>query len=162
LGDIVMFRGAFAAHGTPIGWRPTADIPMAGAAATKLLAAAGSGGIALTVWTLRGWGLSAAEVAGGLACYLLLTYAVYLLALAGAGFGLWLGLFPGPAPVGLTLIPAIVAAAAILVVLSMLHLDAPTERLLERRAERSTGGRPTGGIVPQRCRGPSFGVARRA
>lgn len=139
LGDIVMFRGAFAAHGTPIGWRPTADIPMAGAAATKLLAAAGSGGIALTVWTLRGWGLSAAEVAGGLACYLLLTYAVYLLALAGAGFGLWLGLFPGPAPVGLTLIPAIVAAAAILVVLSMLHLDAPTERLLERRAERSTG-----------------------
>jgi hypothetical protein len=67
-GDIVMFRGAFAASGTPIGWRRTADIRVAGAAATKLLAAAGTGGIALTVWTLRGWGLSAADVAGGLTC----------------------------------------------------------------------------------------------
>ena len=54
-GDIVMFRGVFAVRGTPIGWRRTADIRMAGAAATKLLAAAGTGGIALTVWTLRGW-----------------------------------------------------------------------------------------------------------
>lgn len=31
-GDIVMFRGVFAARGTPIGWRRTADIRMAGAA----------------------------------------------------------------------------------------------------------------------------------
>jgi hypothetical protein len=56
LGDVVMLRGAFVARRTPVGWRRTADIRMAGAAATKLLAAAGSGGIALTVWTLRGWG----------------------------------------------------------------------------------------------------------
>src|ERR1019366_6691723 len=47
-GDIVMFRGVLAARGTPISWRRTADIRMAGAAATKLLAAAGTGGIALT------------------------------------------------------------------------------------------------------------------
>ena len=67
VGDIVTFQGVYAARGTPIGWRRTADIRMAGAAATKLLAAAGSGGIALTVWTLRSWGLSAANVAGGLA-----------------------------------------------------------------------------------------------
>lgn len=138
-GDIVMFRGVFAVRGTPIGWRRTADIRMAGAAATKLLAAAGTGGIALTVWTLRGWGLSAANVAGGLACCMLLTYAVYLLALASAGFGLWLELFSGPAPVGLTLIPASVATAVILLVPSMLYLDEPAERLLQRRAERSTG-----------------------
>ncbi len=69
----------------PIGWRRTADIRMAGAAATKLLAAAGRGGIALTVWPLRGWGVSAEEVAGGLACYMLVTYAVYLLAPRGRG-----------------------------------------------------------------------------
>jgi hypothetical protein len=117
-GDIVMFRGVFAARGTPIGWRRTADIRMAGAAATKLLAA-GTGGIALTVWTLRGGGVSAASVAGGLACYMLLTYAVYLLAVAGAGFGLWFGQFTGTAPVGLTLIPASVATAVILLVLSV-------------------------------------------
>ena len=61
------------------------------------------------------------------------------MALATAGFGLWLGLFPGPAPIGLTLIPASIAAAVILLVLSMLYLDAPAERLLGRRAARSTG-----------------------
>jgi hypothetical protein len=80
LGDIVMFRRALAARGTQIGWRRTADIRMGGAAATKLLAVAGTGGIALTVWTLRGWGLSAADVVGGLTCYMLFTYAVYLVA----------------------------------------------------------------------------------
>lgn len=117
-GDIVMFRGVFAARGTPIGWRRTADIRMAGAAATKLLAA-GTGGIALTVWTLRGGGVSAASVAGGLACYMLLTYAVHLLAVASAGFGLWFGQFTGTAPVGLTLIPASVATAVILLVPSV-------------------------------------------
>jgi uncharacterized protein (TIRG00374 family) len=112
---------------------------MAGSAATKLLAAAGSGGIALTVWTLRSWGLSAANVAGGLACYMILTYAVYLSAMAIAGFGLWIGVFSGSAPVGFTLIPASVATAVILVVLSMLWVDEPVERFLKRRAERSTG-----------------------
>ena len=61
------------------------------------------------------------------------------MALATAGFGLWLGLFPGPAPIGLTLIPASIAAEVILLVLSMLYLDAPAERLLGRRAARSTG-----------------------
>ena len=65
VGDIVVFQGVFAARGTPIGWRRTVDIRMAGAAATKRWSAAGSGGIALTVWTLRSWGLSAANVAGG-------------------------------------------------------------------------------------------------
>ena len=75
-GDIVMFRGGSAARGTSVG----------------LLVAAGTGGIALTVWTLRGWGLSAANVAGRLVCYMILTYAVYLLALASAGFGLSFGM----------------------------------------------------------------------
>jgi len=43
-GDIVTFQGVFAARGTPTGWRRTADLRLAGAAATKLLAAAGAGG----------------------------------------------------------------------------------------------------------------------
>lgn len=154
VGDIVMFQGVYAARGTPIGWRRTADIRMAGAA-TKLLAAAGSGGIALTVWTLRSWGLSAANVAGGLACYMILTYAVYLSALAIAGFGLWVGVFSGSAPVGLTLIPAAVATAVILVVLSMLWVDEPAERFLKRRAERSTGRAADRWRRLPRCRGRS-------
>jgi putative heme transporter len=138
-GDIVTFQGAFAAHGAPIGWRRTADLRLAGAAATKLLAAAGAGGIALTVWALRGWGFSGADVADGMACYEILTYGVYMVALAGAGWGLWFGVFSGPHPLGLTLIPAAAATAVIVAGLSMLYVYEPVERLLERRSERSKG-----------------------
>jgi hypothetical protein len=70
---------------------------------------------------------------------MILTYAVNLLALACAGFGLWFEVFPGSAPIGLTLIPATIATAVILVVVSMLYFDEPAERFLERRAQRSTG-----------------------
>ena len=63
LGDIVMLREAFVARRTPVGWRRTADIRMAGAAATRLLAAAGSCGIALTVWTLLAWAPSQCALA---------------------------------------------------------------------------------------------------
>jgi len=139
LGDVVTFQGVFAARGTPIGWRRTLDLRLAGAAATKLFAAAGAGGIALTVWSLRSWGYSGADVADGMACYEILTYGFYAIALAGAGFGLWFGVFSGPHPVGLTLIPACIATVVILIALSMLYLHKPAEEFLERRAERSKG-----------------------
>src|SRR5208283_5235481 len=98
-------------------------------------AAAGAGGIALTVWALHGFGLPAAEVADGMVCYEILTYGVFMAALAIGGFGLWLGLFSGPAPVGVTLVPAIFAVAMMVIALSMLVVDEPVERLLQRRAE---------------------------
>ena len=139
LGDIVTFRGVFAARGTPIKFRRTADVRMAGAAATKLLAAAGAGGIALTVWSLRAGGLSSEAVADGILCYEILTYGAYAIALAGAGFGLWFGVLSGPHPLGLTLVPAAIAMAVIVVVLSMLYVYEPVERFLRRRAEQSSG-----------------------
>jgi uncharacterized protein (TIRG00374 family) len=138
-GQIVLFRGVFAAGDHRIGWRISYQISMAGAAATKLLAAAGAGGIALTVWALRAVGLSAAEVATGMVCYEILTYAVFMGALAIAGFGLWLGLFAGPAPVWVTLVPACFASSVIVIVLSMLFAEEPAERLLLWLAERSKG-----------------------
>ncbi|HSO98476.1 MAG TPA: flippase-like domain-containing protein [Solirubrobacteraceae bacterium] len=72
-------------------------------------------------------------------CFEILIYAVYMAALAIAGFGLWLGLFSGRAPIGLTLIPAIFAVIVIVIVLSMLVVFEPTEQFLLRRAERSHG-----------------------
>ncbi|MGO9901727.1 MAG: hypothetical protein ACLP0J_19025, partial [Solirubrobacteraceae bacterium] len=120
-----------------IGWRSSAEITLAGAAATKVVATAGAGGVAVTVWGLRAYGLSGAAVADGMVCFGILTYTVYVAAVAIAGFGLWLGVFSGPAPVGLTLIPAAFAAAVIVIALSMLIVDEPVARLLERRAEHS-------------------------
>ena len=65
--------------------------------------------------------------------------AVGVALVAVAGFGLWFGLFSGPAPVGLTLVPVDVATALILIVLSMLFVNQPATEFLERRAERSRG-----------------------
>ncbi|MGO9889353.1 MAG: lysylphosphatidylglycerol synthase transmembrane domain-containing protein [Solirubrobacteraceae bacterium] len=138
-GEIVLFRGVFATPETRIGWTASYDIDMAGTAATKLFAAGGAGGIALTVWALHGYGLSGTEVANGMVCYELLTYGVYMAAMAIAGYGIWFGLFAGRAPVGLTLVPAVFATAVIVVALSMLWVDKPVEAFLQRRAERSRG-----------------------
>jgi putative heme transporter len=138
-GEIALFRGVFARPGNRIGWTTSTEITLAGAAATKLVAAAGAGGVAVTVWGLRACGLSGAEVADGMVCFGILTYGVYLAAVAVAGFGIWFGLFSGPAPVGLTLIPAALATAVILIALSMLFANQPVTEFLQRRAERSRG-----------------------
>ena len=74
-----------------------------------------------------------------MACYEILTYGLYTIALAGAGWGLWFGVFSGPHPLGLTLIPAAAATAVILAGLSMLYVYEAVERFLERRSERSKG-----------------------
>jgi putative heme transporter len=140
LGAIVLFRGVFATPQNRIDWRASSEIMLAGAAATKLVAAAGAGGIALGVWALRGYGLSGAAVADGMVCYGVVTYGVYMAAMATAGYGLWLGLFSGRAPVAVTLVPAIFATTVILIVLSMLFVYEPVESFLLRRAERSRGG----------------------
>jgi uncharacterized protein (TIRG00374 family) len=139
LGEITLFRGVFSRPGRPIGWWTSTQITLAGGAATKILATAGAGGIALTVWALRACGLPATEVAGGMVCYEILTYWVYMAALAIGGLGLWFGVFSGPAPVGLTLIPALFGTAVIAIVVSMLFFDEPAERFLLRRADAAHG-----------------------
>jgi uncharacterized protein (TIRG00374 family) len=138
-GESALLRGIFSTPERRIGWRTSSQITLAGAAATKLLATAGAGGIILTVWALRGFGVATADVASGMVCYEVIVYGVYMAAVVIAGLGLWTGLFSGPAPVGLTLIPAIFAAAVIVIVLSMLFIDEPAERFLLRRAERTKG-----------------------
>jgi putative heme transporter len=138
-GGIVLFRGVFGRPGNRIGWNASYQITMAGTATTKIAATAGAGGIALTVWALHGFGVSADEIATGMVCFEILEYAVYMGAMAIAGYGLWLGLFSGRSPATLTLVPALIATAVIVIVLSMLLADGPAERFLKRRAERSSG-----------------------
>jgi uncharacterized protein (TIRG00374 family) len=139
VGSITLFRGVFSKAKHRIDWKASYEITTAGAAVTKLVATAGAGGVALTVWALRGYGLTGAEVADGIVCFEILTYAVYMGTMAICGYGLWLGVFSGGAPVGLTLIPAIIATVVILCALSMLVVYEPVEGFLLRRAERSHG-----------------------
>src|SRR5581483_9069832 len=105
--------------------------------ATKLLAAAGSGGVALTVWALRASGLEPDAVGQRMVAFEILNYGVYMAALVIAGFGLWLGLFDGRAPAGLTLVPALFGLGVIVVVLSMRWLAGPAERFMLRQAALS-------------------------
>jgi uncharacterized protein (TIRG00374 family) len=139
VGEITLFRGVFSQPGAKMPWRVSYQITLAGGAATKILATAGAGGIALDVWALRDRGVPSAQVARGLVCYEILTYGVYMAALAIFGFGLWFGILPGRAPVGLTLVPALFGTAVILIVISMLFADKPAERFLVRRANAAHG-----------------------
>lgn len=92
-----------------LGWRSAYEITMAGQAASTVITAAGAGGIALVVWALRQAGASALDAGRATATYLVLHYSVFLVALALGGSLLWAGVLPGPAPTGLTIVPAGVA-----------------------------------------------------
>ena len=61
VGYVALFRAVFVRGESPIDWRESYEITMAGLAATRLFASAGAGGIALTAWALRRSGTGAAD-----------------------------------------------------------------------------------------------------
>src|SRR6478672_4857235 len=62
-GYVLLFRAVFSDDERAIGWGASYQITMAGMVATRLLAAAGAGGVALTAWALRRAGMEAGTVA---------------------------------------------------------------------------------------------------
>jgi uncharacterized protein (TIRG00374 family) len=119
---------------TRLTWRESLQITMAGVAATRLFSAAGAGGIALTAWALRRSGLEPRLVACRMLAFLSLLYAVYMGALVVDGILLRTGVFPGPAPLAFTVIPAALGGLAIAVFLAMSLIPADFERRLSRWA----------------------------
>jgi putative heme transporter len=111
-GYVVLFRGIFSGRGLPLGWRVSYEITMAGVAATRVFAAGGAGGIALTAWALSRLGMGRRELVQGLTTFFVSLYSVFMAALVLVGLGLRTGLLPGPAPFGLTVVPAIFAGVA--------------------------------------------------
>jgi uncharacterized protein (TIRG00374 family) len=109
-GYVVMFQGVYVHEGEPsarrIGFAESYQITMAGLAATRLFAAGGAGGLALTAWALRRAGMPPRVVADRTIAFLVLTYVVYVLAIIVGGYGLRLGIFEGSAPFALTVVPA--------------------------------------------------------
>jgi putative heme transporter len=132
---VAIFQGVHVPPGSPITFRQSYLITMAGLAATRLFAAGGAGGVAVTAWALRRSGMRRREVAERMIAFLVLLYGAYMVALIVCGVGLYTGLFPGPHPFAITIGPAIVAGIAILAVLAVAFV--PTD--LERRLGRSTG-----------------------
>jgi uncharacterized membrane protein YbhN (UPF0104 family) len=93
--------------------RVSAQVTLAGAAATRLLPTAGAGGAALTLWTLRRAGLGPRPAARTLIAFFVLLYSVFLAAIALSGAALSLGWVSADGPVALSAIPALVALLGI-------------------------------------------------
>jgi uncharacterized membrane protein YbhN (UPF0104 family) len=117
-GYVLLFRAVFADAGPRIDLRTSAQIALAGTAATRLLASAGAGGVALTAWALRRSGLERRDVATRMVAFMVLLYGVYMAALVGGGLGLALGLLPGTAPFAVTVPPAALGAVVIVTALA--------------------------------------------
>ena len=105
-GYVLLFQRVFG-RVDGISFRRSCEITLAGVAATRLLATAGAGGIALTGWALRRSGMPRAAIVSGLTTFFAVLYSIYMAALVVAGLGLSSGLLPGPAPFGLTVVPAV-------------------------------------------------------
>jgi uncharacterized protein (TIRG00374 family) len=133
-GYAMLFRTVFGRGARRIDWRVSLEIPLAGIAAIRFLAAAGAGGVAVTVWALRRAGMSAEVIACRMVANLVLQYCVYLGALIICGLGLWAGLFSGGGPVLLTVLPAAFAAVMTAAVLGLALMPRDVEQRLERLA----------------------------
>jgi putative heme transporter len=133
---VALFHGVQVPPGSPLTHGDSYLITMAGLAATRLFAAGGAGGVALTAWALRRSGMERREVAERMIAFLVLLYGVYVFAMLACGIGLRVGILPGNAPFGLTVVPAIVAGVAIAVFAVLALVPEDFERRLERMAPR--------------------------
>ena len=136
-GYVVLFRAVFVSRPGRIGWLESYQITLAGVAATRLFAAAGAGGVALTAWALRRSGMEPRLVASRMIAFLVLLYSVYMGAVLIDGIGLASGLFGGGGSFAITAVPAIVAAAVLALAGAVTMLPGDAERRLHRWASGS-------------------------
>jgi uncharacterized membrane protein YbhN (UPF0104 family) len=120
---------------------------MAGLVATRLFAAAGAGGIALTAWALRRAGFAARTVARRLVAFNVLLYLVYVGSLLIDGLGIGLGAFPGHGSAAITLLPA--AFGGLVIALAVATLAVPSD--LEARVQRRVSGATRRGRIARRA-----------
>jgi len=148
-GYIVLFRGVFVRPGSRIGWRESYTITMAGVAATRVFAAGGAGGIALTAWAMARSGMGRRELVRRLTTFYVALYSVFVTTLLVVGLGLRAGLFHGPAPFGVTLLPAALGGF----VISGALVTALLPRDLDRRLSRRVGNGRLASAVRTLARG---------
>jgi uncharacterized protein (TIRG00374 family) len=132
-----LFRGVVGEKVIHLEWSESYQITLAGLAATRLFSAGGAGGILLTYWALRKAGMELRQAVCRMVAFLVVLYSVYMLALVIFGILLRTHVLSGEAPLSGTLIPAALAAVAIVV--GLLITFVPDD--FERRIERHTSGR---------------------
>ena len=129
---VALFRGVIGERVLHLRVAEAYQITMAGLAATRLFSAGGAGGILLTYWALRKAGMERRQSVCRMIAFLVLLYSVYMLALVIFGVLLRTGVLPGNAPLSVTVVPAGLAGAVIVIVLLVALLPDDFERRIER------------------------------
>ena len=146
---VLLLRAIAGGEELRLSWADSWRLTLAGVAASRLLATAGAGGIALTAWALSRMGMSAQSVATRMATFFVALYAIFMGGLVAAGLGLSAGLFPGPAPFGLTVVPALFGAGVISAALALAFVRPHPHR----EPEPEPGPEPGPGPARERRRG---------
>ncbi len=136
-GYIWLFRAVFVHGNSRIGWRASYEITMAGLAATRLFAAAGAGGAALTAWALRRSGMRARTIASRMVAQYALLYGVYMLAMVICGLGMWFGIFAGSDDFALTVVPAMFGLSVLTLALGCTLIPGQIDRRMAHWAQGS-------------------------
>jgi uncharacterized protein (TIRG00374 family) len=136
---IALFKAVVGGDALRLRWVETYEINMAGVAATLLFSAGGAGGVALTYWALRKAGMRRRDVARRMVAFVSLHYIFYPIALIVFGILLRTGVMSGKSSVELTIIPAAVAGALLIIGVLITLVPRDVERRLAGHAhgERS-------------------------
>jgi uncharacterized membrane protein YbhN (UPF0104 family) len=153
LAYVAIFRSVFCAR---MRWRTSAQIGFAELGANAVIPVGGAGGLALGAWALRRGGMAAARIAERSVAFFFLTSLPNVLGVIILGLGLAVGLFPGHAGLGLTLVPAGIAAGAIALTIAGGRWAGAAEQSL---AGRAGGGSRAGQILRALSNGVSGALA---
>jgi putative heme transporter len=137
---VALFRGVVGQR-VRLTWGESYEITMAGLAATRLFSAGGAGGIVLTYWALRKARMPRKETGARMVAFLVLLYAVYMLTLVINGILLRVGVLSGPAPAGLTIVPAAIGGGVIPVFLLIALIPGDLERRFSHASQEKFWGR---------------------
>ncbi len=132
---VALFRGVVGGDVLPLSWREAYEINMAGLAATRFFSAGGAGGIALTYWALRKAGMPGRESATRMVAFLALQYIWYPLALIVCGVLLRTGVLSGETSVEVTILPAALAALAVMLAIQIALIPRDVERRIASFAQ---------------------------
>ncbi len=130
---VLAFRAIFCRR---MRWSASMQIGFSELGANAVLPVGGAGGLALGAWALRRSGMDAQRIARRSVAFFFLTSVPNVLGVIILGVGLALGLFGGGVRLALALVPAVIAAGAIVVTIASGGWAAGAERRLDARGKR--------------------------
>jgi len=144
---VALFRGVIGRQ-VNLRVRESYQITMAGLAATRLLSAGGAGGIVLTYWALRKAGMKRADAAERMVAFLVLLYAIYVIAVIVFGVLLETEVLPGTDPVSVTIVPAAIAGGVALFALAVCLIPVDLQRRMAAHQSETRIGKIAVKLAP--------------